>query len=201
MRHQQVAEGIRVRQNSKADSSLKEACHGQEGVTTRNHAEPRHRVLDRPPCSCGRETQVGRFTQGRAADPDDLATAADVQPLALYRLLRALASVGVFAESKGPTIQAHTTRRHTSDWRPGSMHGWALMINENWGWDAWKELAPWSEDGRGAVSQKAHRVPISTISRNTPRTLRSLANQCPAFPGPKTLQSQPRISFPGFGRW
>ncbi len=32
---------------------------------------------------------------------DELATAAGVQPMALYRVLRALASVGVFAETTG----------------------------------------------------------------------------------------------------
>src|SRR5262245_20235920 len=71
---------------------------------------------------------------------EDLAKAAGVRAPELYRLLRALASVGVFAETTGRRFKltplATTLRTDVS----GSLHVWALMINDNWVWDSWKEL-------------------------------------------------------------
>jgi len=101
---------------------------------------------------------------------DDLATAADVQPLALYRLLRALASVGVFAESKGRRFKLTPLAATLQTGVPGSMHGWALMINENWGWDAWKELLHGVKTGEVPFI-KAHRVPIFDYLEKHPEEL------------------------------
>ena len=72
---------------------------------------------------------------------DDLATAAGVQAPALYRVLRALASVGVFAETNEPAVQAHAARRHPSDRRP-RLHArrYARFIVENYWFDAWNQL-------------------------------------------------------------
>ncbi|HSL06205.1 MAG TPA: methyltransferase [Nitrospiraceae bacterium] len=90
---------------------------------------------------------------------EDLATAAGVQPAMLYRILRALASVGVFAETKNGrftlTPLAATLRTDV----PASMHGWAIMINDNWQWDAWKELLYGAKTGE-VPFLKAHDMPI-----------------------------------------
>jgi len=84
--------------------------------------------------------RLADLLQGGPRTPEDLAEAAGVQAPALYRVLRALASVGVFAETTGRrsklTPLAATLRTDVS----GSLHGWALMINENWVWDAWEDL-------------------------------------------------------------
>ncbi len=71
---------------------------------------------------------------------DELATAAGVQPMALYRVLRALASVGVFAETTGRRFKLTPIAATLQTGVPASMHGWALMINEKYHWDAWEEL-------------------------------------------------------------
>lgn len=101
---------------------------------------------------------------------DDLATAAAVQPLELYRLLRALASVGVFAESKGRRFKLTPLAATLQTSVPGSMHGWALMINENWGWDAWKELLHGVKTGE-VPFLKAHGVPIFDYLEKHPEDL------------------------------
>ena len=71
---------------------------------------------------------------------EQLATATGVQAPALYRVLRALASVGVFAETKGGRFKLTPLAATLQTGVPGSMRGWALMINENYEWAAWEEL-------------------------------------------------------------
>src|SRR6266571_776129 len=69
-----------------------------------------------------------------------LASAAGVHEPALYRVLRALASVGVFAETKGGRFKLTPLAATLQTGVPASLHGWALMINEKYTWDAWEEL-------------------------------------------------------------
>ena len=90
---------------------------------------------------------------------EGLATAAGVQPMALYRILRALASVGVFAETKNRRFKLTPLAATLQTGLPASMHAWALMINENWGWDAWKELLHGTTTGE-VPFLKAHGVPL-----------------------------------------
>ena len=59
-----------------------------------------------------------------------LATASGVHAPALYRVLRALASVGVFAETKGGRFKLTPLAATLQTGVPASMRGWALMINE-----------------------------------------------------------------------
>ena len=53
---------------------------------------------------------------------EDLATAAGVQPQALYRILRALASVGVFAETKNQRFKLTPLAATLQTGVPASMH-------------------------------------------------------------------------------
>jgi hypothetical protein len=39
------------------------------------------------------------------------------------------------------------------------MHAWAIMINDNWGWDAWKELLHGAKNGEVPFI-KAHGIPL-----------------------------------------
>jgi O-methyltransferase domain/Dimerisation domain len=71
---------------------------------------------------------------------EELATAARVQAPALYRLLRALASVGVFAETNGKRFKltplAATLRKDV----PGSMRAVALHHSLHYREQAWEQL-------------------------------------------------------------
>lgn len=86
--------------------------------------------------------RLADLLKGGSRSIEDLASAADVQPAALYRLLRALASVGIFAEAKGRRFKLTPLAATLRTGVPHSMHAWALMINESWMWDSWKELFP-----------------------------------------------------------
>ena len=101
---------------------------------------------------------------------EDLATVAGVRPAMLYRILRALASVGVFAETKDRRFKLTPLAATLQTGVPASMHAWALMINENWGWDSWKELLHGVKTGE-VPFLKAHGIPIFEYFEKHPEDL------------------------------
>jgi hypothetical protein len=71
---------------------------------------------------------------------EELATAAEVQTPALYRVLRALASVGIFAETKDKRFKLTPLAATLQKGIPGSMHAVALMFGQKYLEDAWAQL-------------------------------------------------------------
>src|SRR5260221_14010530 len=71
--------------------------------------------------------RLADLLKGGPRTPEDLAEAAGVQAPALYRVLRALASVGVFAETAGRRFKLTPLAATLRTDVPGSLHGWALM--------------------------------------------------------------------------
>ena len=70
---------------------------------------------------------------------DELAEATGTHAPSLYRLLRALASVGIFVETDGrfaSTPLAECLRTDT----PGSLRAWAMLIGQRYGWTSWGHL-------------------------------------------------------------
>lgn len=80
----------------------------------------------------------------------DLAAVTNTNPTALYRLLRALASLGIFQET-GEGVFAQTDLSHflRSD-VPGSMRNMARMWGEDWRWETWGEMAYSIQNARPA---------------------------------------------------
>jgi hypothetical protein len=71
---------------------------------------------------------------------EELATAAEVQAPPLYRVLRALASVGIFAETRDKRFKLTPLAVTLQKTVPGSMHAAALMMGEKYWEDAWAHL-------------------------------------------------------------
>jgi hypothetical protein len=67
----------------------------------------------------------------------ELAQATGVQPQALYRLLRALASLGIFAESDNGVFRLTPLAELLRSDRPGSLRGLAVLYGEEWIWRAY----------------------------------------------------------------
>lgn len=101
---------------------------------------------------------------------EDLANAAGVQPKPLYRILRALASVGIFTETTNRRFKLTPLAATLQTGVSGSMHAWALMINEQWEWDSWKELLYGVKTGE-VPFLKAHGVPIFEYLEKHPEDL------------------------------
>jgi len=83
------------------------------------------------------------------ATAEELAAATGTQPRALRRLLRALASHGVFAETEDGTFVHTDMSRLLRDDSAGSLRHIALWCTEPWTWQAWPRLADAVRTGEG----------------------------------------------------
>jgi hypothetical protein len=71
---------------------------------------------------------------------ESMAAATGVKPRGLYRMLRTLASYGVFEELKGRRFKLTPLGKTLRADVPGSMRGFALMLVEKHVWDSWEQL-------------------------------------------------------------
>ena len=71
---------------------------------------------------------------------DELAAATGSHPDALYRLLRALASVGVFHEEDGRRFSSTPMGALLRSDVPGSLRGWAVHVGRPYFQEAWVDL-------------------------------------------------------------
>jgi hypothetical protein len=71
---------------------------------------------------------------------DDLARVTDTDPSALYRLLRALASVGVVREEGAKQFALTDLGNCLRSDAPDSVAGWAAFVGEPYHWQPWGDL-------------------------------------------------------------
>ncbi len=71
---------------------------------------------------------------------DELASKVGAHPRALYRVLRALASRGVFAEVGDRQFELTALAEPLQDRVPGSVRTWAIMNGEEGFWKSWGDL-------------------------------------------------------------
>ncbi len=71
---------------------------------------------------------------------EDLAHMTETHPPSLYRLLRALASVGVFEEVEPRTFAHSECSRFLQSSQPISLYNLARMMNADWHWRVWGEM-------------------------------------------------------------
>jgi hypothetical protein len=72
---------------------------------------------------------------------EDLATASGADPSALYRLLRALASLGVLHEAEGRRFALTPLGEPLRGDVPGSLRGWVRLTGRDHVWRSWGNLA------------------------------------------------------------
>ena len=101
---------------------------------------------------------------------DELAAIAGVRAPQLYRVLRALASVGVFAETKNRRFKLTPLGATLRTGVPGSMRTGALMLNSDWQWDAWQQLLYGIETGE-VPFVKAHGMSVFEYLERHPEDL------------------------------
>jgi hypothetical protein len=102
---------------------------------------------------------------------EELATAAEVQAPALFRALRALASVGIFAETKDKRFKLTPLAVTLQKAVPGSMHAAALMLGEKYWEDAWAQLLHGIKTGEMPFL-KAHGIPPFEYLEKHPEDLK-----------------------------
>jgi len=75
-----------------------------------------------------------------AKNADDVAAAVGANGEALYRVMRALASVGVLRESPQRKFGLTAAGRLLRSGVPGSLRNWAIDNGEDWHWRSWGQL-------------------------------------------------------------
>ena len=90
--------------------------------------------------SIAAKLELADHLKGGPLTVDELAGASHVQAPALYRVLRALASFGIFAETKARRFKLTPLAATLQKSVPGSMHAAALMLAERYHQDSWAEL-------------------------------------------------------------
>lgn len=71
---------------------------------------------------------------------DELAQATGTHAPTLYRLLRALASVGVFTEQPDGRFDSTPMAEYLRTNAPRSLRAWAMQIGQQYGWRSWGHL-------------------------------------------------------------
>ena len=84
---------------------------------------------------------------------DDLAEASGADPSALYRLLRALASLGVLHEAEGRRFSLTALGEPLRGDVPGSLHGWVRLTGRDHLWRSWGNLANAVRTGENSFQQ------------------------------------------------
>ena len=102
---------------------------------------------------------------------EELATAVEVQAPALYRVLRTLASVGVFAETKDKRFKLTPLAVTLQKAAPGSMQAAALLFGEKYQEDARAQLLQGLKTGEVPFF-KAHGVPLFEYLERHPEDLK-----------------------------
>jgi O-methyltransferase domain/Dimerisation domain len=90
----------------------------------------------------------------RPRSAEELATSTGVHAPSLYRLLRTLASMGVFTEIAERRFELTPISGLLRSDAPDSLRDFALMMGEDWMWQAWGEL-PYSVSTGGVAHEKA----------------------------------------------
>ena len=83
---------------------------------------------------------VADLLRGGPRTSDDLAFATDVHPRALYRVLRALAAVGVFREGEGRFFSLTPMGEGLCSDAADPVGPWAAFIGRPYCWQAWSHL-------------------------------------------------------------
>jgi hypothetical protein len=76
----------------------------------------------------------------RPQTADELAAQTETHAPSLYRMLRTLASVGVFAETADHKFELTPVAALLRSDAPNSMRDFVIMMGEDWMWQAWGEL-------------------------------------------------------------
>jgi len=90
--------------------------------------------------------------------PDALAKRVGAHAPFLHRVLRALASVGVFAEDSRGRFRLTPLGQTLRADRPGSLRDFALMLDDDYNWQAWSALPHALETGANPF-ERTHGMP------------------------------------------
>jgi hypothetical protein len=117
---------------------------------------------------------------------DELAQATETHPATLYRLLRALAAVGILREDDDRRFALAPMGEQLREDHPQSLRGWAAFIGRPYYWEAWGHLLDSVRTGENAFrllngediwSYRAERPEENAIFDRAMRSLTAATNR------------------------
>ncbi|MBA2277629.1 MAG: methyltransferase [Chloroflexia bacterium] len=126
---------------------------------------------------------IADLLAGGPRGSDDLASATGAHPDALYRLLRALASIGVVREEADRRFALTDLGDCLRSDAPESLSGWAAFVGDSYHWQAWGALLHSVQTGENAF-RHVHGIDPWTLRARHPersavfdRAMTSLSRQ------------------------
>lgn len=102
-----------------------------------------------------------------AKSTDELAKSTQVDSASLYRVLRALSSIGIFAEVGNKSFQLTPLAEYLRSDIPGSLQAMAIMFGgENWHWQPWGNILYSVKTGKPAFDDVFQMPVIPFLSQN-----------------------------------
>ncbi len=98
--------------------------------------------------------RIADLVAERPSTAAELAAKTDTHEPSLYRVLRALANVGIFAENPDRTFDSTPIADLLRTDSPNSMRDFAILQGEEWGWRASVELIHTVKTGETARSRR-----------------------------------------------
>jgi SAM-dependent methyltransferase len=114
---------------------------------------------------CAAKANVADALEAGPRPVRELAASAGVDPENLHRLLRALASVGIFAETEPGVVALTPKAQYLRADHPECMKHFALMVGEDL-FEAWSDLFHTVQTGQSAVEKRFGRDFFAEIAKN-----------------------------------
>ncbi len=96
----------------------------------------------------------------------ELANCTGTNAAAVYRILRALASIGIFKEVKHDLFELTPLGESLRSDVPGSMRAWAIMVGKEHHWQAWGHLLYSAQTGKPAFNHVFGMGPFEYYNQN-----------------------------------
>jgi len=129
--------------------------------------------------------------------PEALAKRVGADAGALRRVLRALASIGIFAETARGTFKLTPLAATLREDAPSSLKNFALMIVEGYNWSAWQELLDGVKTGL-LPFPRVHGQPIFDYLRDHPEDDRIFSASMASISGPENAAVARALDFGRF---
>lgn len=130
--------------------------------------------------------------------PAALAKKVGADPTALHRVLRALASVGVFAERPDGRFRLTPAAATLRSDVPASLRNFALMMVDGYNWQAWEALLYGVTTGKLAFDH-VHGAPVFDYLRDHPEQDRVFSASMASISGPENAAVAAAYDFGRFG--
>ena len=131
--------------------------------------------------------------------PDAIAKRVGAQAAFLRRVLRALASVGVFSEDARGRFRLTPLAQTLRSDRAGSLRDFALMIDDDYNWQSWTALPHALETGANAF-ERTHGMPIFAYLQQHAEKERAFAASMASISGTENAAVARAYAFGRFAR-